>query len=202
MLTYFHGSITDQIESFRPFSHFGSLDQALAIISKKQDDWAEGNRKLTGNAEPVPTVYEVELAAAVLAKPLTVDDWGTPMVIGIAKAARDAFDIGGKNPCTVRWSAFEEIRAKLVAEKIGWQSKSDEGRAADSQALQERGWQLISTELLKQGWTCLSYSNIVEGASPAPSICIPDPKHVRIISRRTPSKQELKQALLQSKPLK
>lgn len=203
MPTYFHGSLTDGIETFHPFSHFGDLNQALAIVSKKREDLSEGVLKSTRFVLPLaPTVYEVEIDPAALAKPLHVADWGTPMVIGIAKAARDAFGTEGPNLCKSSYQAFEEIRASLAAEKAGWGVKTDDARSAANRALQERGWHLLQAELQLRGWTCLAYDNIVEGATAAPSICIPDPLHVRPVGKRTPSDLELAGAELQSRPLK
>ena len=203
MPTLFHGSVTDGIETFHPFSHFGDLGQALAIVSKKLEDLYEGDFESTGFVlPPAPTVYEVEIDPAALAKPLHVADWGTPMVIGIAVAARDAFDADGPNPCKGSYQAFEGIRASLAAEKSGWVGKTDHGKAVANRALQRRGWQLLQAELQSRGWTCLAYDNIVEGETAAPSICIPDPRHVRCVGKRTPSAFELAGAKLQSSPLK
>lgn len=198
MTLYHHGSVTDKIRTFRPFSHFGGLDQGLSVIAKKTQDWESGNRKLTGDAEPVPTVYAVEIDPAALARPLAVEDWGTPMVIGIAKAARDAFDTDGASPCVDGYQAFEDIRASLVAEKNSWRGKSDEERVRAGEALQAHGWRLIAAELLKRGWTCLTYSNIVEGPKPARSICVPNPQLVRYVRHWTPSAQELATAKRQT----
>lgn len=204
MPTYFHGSCSDNIKAFRPFSHFGTMDQAMSAIAKKQEAWAAGDHKLTGDVEPVPTLYEVEIDLAALSKPLAISDVGTPKSIGIAMGARDAFAPGSPLACPVKHDAFEAIRASLYQEKAGWRlgNMSEEQKTIADLKLHDRGWRLIAKELRNQGWTCLEYTNVVEGGSPQSSICIPDPTHILRFRQRPVSAEELAGALHQSRPVK
>jgi hypothetical protein len=200
MPPYFHGSITDQIQQFHPFSHFGTFEQALSVIVEKKGAREKGIQK--GPFPLAPTMYEVEIDQAALANPLKVADWGTPKVIGIARAMREAFGKEGAD-CTVRYGAFAEIRAHLHAQKNNtprWRMDDDERFAAE-QALQEEGWRLLTAEMQRQGWTCLTYSNIVEGGERAPTFCVPDPRHLSIVSLRPTTEAELRSSKRQVKHL-
>ncbi|MDC5855551.1 hypothetical protein [Vibrio europaeus] len=73
--TYYHGSFTPDIQTFHPFSHFGSREAAIHVVAREM---------IEGKASK-PFLYEVKINMPI-DKTIELADWNSPRPLLLVKS--------------------------------------------------------------------------------------------------------------------
>jgi hypothetical protein len=136
---FYHGSLNDEIESFNPFSHFGSKLAATEAVF----------RRLHLGEEGIPTLYKTTIHIPT-DKTIEMPDWVSPRPRNLAEALASHFSgdraeqfqsiadnisIREAGDISLRPSLFERIKEKLLPDVKGIYYKNEHEGEHDEKTL-------------------------------------------------------------------
>ncbi|MGI4858970.1 MAG: hypothetical protein ACRYHA_19035 [Janthinobacterium lividum] len=177
---FYHGSMTENIKSFNIFSHFGSLDAALAAASVKYQ-LLDSKRDKTG------FLYKVRLNPSKT-RIEKVDDFGNPNPLsvlaalaelgdkvhvfkGLEEARRQAVEHKGKGRRGIESLGIADTTEKYTKEALDMATK----------AIAEVRYGVRNNAASADVVNALAYENNIEGEDGALSICVLDPSIITLI---------------------
>ena len=152
--SWYHGSLYDDIESFKPFPHFGSRLAALHSIDHSKHYIHPSSLP---REEMRPTLYKIQLDLSEIENVIELEDWGSPNAIALT------------NWLIKKYKGSNELKDQQYLAEL-----EELKRNRDEKEMDKRDFSDIQQWLLDKGIKVITYLNEHEGRNGERSICIVD----------------------------